>query len=504
MSEALESLQSEIDEWVTDLLGDFAPPSVAKRKIIRDAVHGYITLEPYEVAIVDSPLVQRLRYIHQTGLTYLVYPSATHTRFEHSLGVLKAVDNMAAGLRRNGHGQLVGEGVIRELRTAAILHDIGHVLFSHLGESILFERFGEQFERIRDEAKPKFARANVGEILAYVMITGAPFRKYLEDVATAYGVDFDITRIASYVIGHAPSHQEQYKTDMINGPFDADKLDYLLRDCHFCGIKADVDVERFYQTLGVWEAAGSPRYLAMDQTGIPILEQILFSKMMLYTAIYHHQKIRALECMVRGVIHTAWEHSATVKNERLRFQSVSDFLRVNEFDFFSQGLEEDALQPMIHNILNRRLLKRAMTISMQSVSGDTQRKMFALDTIKTREPGELVDLRQRIFDAIEEEHQTSLASLWLDLPSGPDLNEAAVHCFVNTGGEDEPKALADMFPTDDWLTSYEQNKWHGHVFYDDDPAKRRSAARAAESVFQEEFGISFLPAARRLSKVQPD
>jgi len=270
MSEALSSLQGEVDEWVEEVLHGYTLPANAGSKIVRDAVHGYITLEPHEVAIVDSPIVQRLRYIHQTALAYLVYPSATHTRFEHSLGVLKAVGNMVAGLRRNGFGKLADDGMLRELRAAAILHDIGHVLFSHLGESILSERFGDLFEQIKVGAKPRFARANAGEILAYVMITGDPFRKYIEDVATAYGVDMDVTKMAAYIVGDAPSDQERYKADIINGPFDADKLDYLLRDCHFCGIKADVDVERFYQTLGVWETAGTPRYLVMEQSGIPI------------------------------------------------------------------------------------------------------------------------------------------------------------------------------------------------------------------------------------------
>ena len=287
---------------------------------------------------------------------------------------------------------------------------------------------------------------------------------------------------------------------MINGPFDADKLDYLLRDCHFCGIKADVDVERFYQTLGIWQAAGTPRYLVMDQTGIPILEQILFSKMMLYTAMYHHQKIRALECMVRAVVQSACEHPSTIRDTRLRFQSITDFFRVSEFDFFSQGLQEPVLRPMISAIVERRLLKRALMISMQSVSGDTQRKAFSLDTIKTRTPNDQRSLREKLYQHIEPAHQTSVADLWVDLPTGPDLNQDAIHCFVNTG-DPNPRALSDLFPTDDWLTSYEQNKWRGHVFYVAGNDGRKKAADAAEAVLKQEYGIDFLPSARTACKL---
>ena len=499
MSETLDRLRGEIDEWVEELLARSPRPEKATKKIVRDAVHGYISLEAHEVAVIDTPIVQRLRYIHQTALAYLVYPSATHTRFEHSLGVLQAVDNMAAALRRD-HADLVEKTVVTELRLAAILHDTGHVLFSHLGESIMDERFGDMFEAIKTENKPMFAAANAGEILTYAIITGDPFRTYLETVANDYEVEFDIERIASYIIGYRPNDLDAYKTDMLNGPFDADKLDYLLRDCHFCGIQADVDVERFYQTLSIWKKPGMPRYLVMNQTGIPILEQILFSKMMLFTAIYHHQKIRALECMVRAAIHAAWRDPGTIQHPRLRFDSIGDFLRVSEYDFFSQGLAEEALSPMIQAILDRRLLKRALMISMQSVSPETQKKVFSLDMKKTQEPEALLELRQRIFDEIPSASQTSVADLWLDLPKGPDLNEDAVQCFVNTY-EDEPQALSELFPTDDWLTSYEQNKWRGHVFYAGDSEQRRAAATAAETVFRDEFGIEFLPLAKQVCKL---
>lgn len=286
MASELETLQTEIDGWVEEQIHDFVPPANCSRKIVRDAVHGYLFLHPHEVAVVDSPIVQRLRYIHQTALAYLVYPSAVHTRFEHSLGVLKTATSITDALRIAGYQQVVDDTAVRELRLAALLHDTGHVLFSHLGETILEERFADQLEQVRRDADSLYENANTGEILAHLIVTSRPFRAYLERVQAAYTVAFDVDRIAGFIIGKAPGPAEQYKADIINGAFDADKLDYVLRDCHFCGIKADIDIERYYQTVGIWPRSGdTPSYLVMSQDGIPILEQILFSKMMLYTAI---------------------------------------------------------------------------------------------------------------------------------------------------------------------------------------------------------------------------
>lgn len=501
MATALAKLKAEIDEWVAEQLTGFTFPASCERKIVRDAVHGYHFLNPHEVAILDTPLIQRLRYIHQTALAYLVYPSAVHTRFEHSLGVLKTADSIAQALAVAGHQDTVTKSVIFELRLAALLHDTGHVLFSHLGETILEDRYADQLEELRHEAGDLFENANTGEILTYLIVTSTPFKEYLERVAEQYDIEFNVHSVAGYIIGKSPTPAEQYKADIINGAFDADKLDYLLRDCHFCGIKADVDIERYYQTVDIWRGSPNmPRYLVMRQSGIPILEQILFSKMMLYTAIYHHQKIRALESMVRAIFESIWDHQAAITNRLLRFERLTDFFRVSEYRFFAYGLDELGLAPMIGQILNRQLLKRCLMIGMSSIAGGTEKKVFPLDSLKTRPPAARRVLRQRIFGEIDTQFQTSVSDLWVDLPEGPDVNEDALQCLVDVG-QGDPQQLSNLFPSDDWLTSYEMNKWRGHLFYVADTQHRIAAADAGEAVLKDEFGIVLLPSARSACKL---
>src|SRR4051794_14542885 len=108
---------------------------------IRDSVHGFIYLDEVERLLIDSPAVQRLKYIHQLALSYLVYPGATHTRFEHALGTMelagRAFDSIIRNSPDESRGVFGDESSQRRwratIRAAALLHDIGHAPFSHAG-----------------------------------------------------------------------------------------------------------------------------------------------------------------------------------------------------------------------------------------------------------------------------------------------------------------------------------------------------------------------------------
>ncbi|MGC9130533.1 MAG: HD domain-containing protein, partial [Pyrobaculum sp.] len=100
------------------------------KKAVRDPIHGFIKLTEEEVRLIDGePLVQRLRYVKQLGFVYLVYPTATHTRFDHSLGVLHVATLLGTRIMQQLGN--VDEDLLRHIRVAALLHDIGHLPFSH-------------------------------------------------------------------------------------------------------------------------------------------------------------------------------------------------------------------------------------------------------------------------------------------------------------------------------------------------------------------------------------
>ena len=109
--------------------------------VIKDAIHGNIKLTELERSLLDTREMQRLRGIKQLALTYLVYPGANHTRFEHSLGTLHLTGEICESLG-------LGEGATRELRIAALLHDIGHGAFSHESDYFICKHLGETHESL--------------------------------------------------------------------------------------------------------------------------------------------------------------------------------------------------------------------------------------------------------------------------------------------------------------------------------------------------------------------
>jgi HD superfamily phosphohydrolase len=113
-------------------------------KEINDAIWGTIKISPLEVVVIDSPLVQRLRLIRQLGVVHWVYPGATHSRFEHSLGVLHQAQQLVNAINQAsgaGPGAAPIDSVMSALvRLCAILHDIGHGVFSHVSEHALARR----------------------------------------------------------------------------------------------------------------------------------------------------------------------------------------------------------------------------------------------------------------------------------------------------------------------------------------------------------------------------
>ena len=195
-----------------------------------------------------------------------------------------------------------------------------------------------------------------------------------------------------------------------------DKLDYLLRDCHFSGIRTTVDIERVYYTVRLLHASSEPRSLAMHISGVPNLEQILFAKMILYTSVYHHQKVRALECQVRGIIERLLDPEATIENDRLKLDNLTAWLRLSEQDLLVLGEHEPAIKIPVQQLLTRRLLKRALVISTDTVDPESQAGLIEIYGDRDS-AAEFKERRRDIFDDMNKKVRGDFADLWLDVPS---------------------------------------------------------------------------------------
>ena len=162
---------------------------------------------------------------------------------------------------------------------------------------------------------------------------------------------------------------KMYMSELIHGPFDADKLDYMPRDGMFSGLRMHVDIDRLYHSIKIKSSKANGQdqtRIAGDTRGLSPLMQIMFNKMLLYTGMYHHHKVRAVDCMLWAVFQLAIERK--VKVGGVRPECPVDFLELTDDRLLTPELAEDAdIQEILWNIRNRRLWKKALVIARNTV-----------------------------------------------------------------------------------------------------------------------------------------
>jgi HD superfamily phosphohydrolase len=257
----------------------------------------------------------------------------------------------------------------------------------------------------------------------------------------------------------------------------------------------DVDLERIAYTSLIDLRVGHSRRLCCDISGVHNLEQILFNKVLLYSSIYHHHKVRALACMFKSIFEVIHDNNLQINN--LTFTHTTDFLSIDDYDIISKFEVAPELKRIIENLKNRRVLKRALVISRSTVEDPMQYQRL----IKLAEdPDALRDLRTLIVDEISKKGgKCSIYDLWIDLPEPPSLREPS-QCFVRLS-EEEYTTLDKIFPADWWLTAYGERKWRGHIFCPPNAGLRKLANEASRKVLEEVLGIRFKPSGTNEAKI---
>ena len=228
---------------------------------------------------MDTRIFQRLRRLRQLALASLVYPGATHSRFEHSVGAFHLAGKIASALD-------VDASETRLLKLAALLHDIGHGPFSHVAEPIL-KRHSDK-KKLGDQV----AESKVHELISWMIIsTDKELARLISDKQRE-----QIVGLLKGTWGHS------YLQEIVSGPVDADKQDYLLRDSLFSGVKYGVyDQERLSNTLVIHDD-NDDKFLAISIDGMHALEQFVLAKYYMTTQVYRH-KIRLItdQMIERGI-----------------------------------------------------------------------------------------------------------------------------------------------------------------------------------------------------------
>ncbi len=282
-------------------------------KIIRDAIHKDIVLNEIELKILDTPYMQRLKRIKQNGLANIVYPCMNATRFEHSLGVMHLAGKVGNHLN-------LSKEEIQDLRIAGLLHDIGHLPFSHM---LKIKNFSHE--------------ENSSRIIKNTEIS---------DILNFYGINPQ--KIVELIFGKGNYGK------IISSDIDVDKMDYLMRDSYYAGVAYGIiDVDRIINCLKFYE-----KNLVIEEGGLEAVEKLLIARNMMHETVYRHHTKRIAESMFLR----AFEY-ANLSIEKLCEMDDNDLLNFLE----NEGKNNSYIKEILTRIKNRNLFKRFYTIKYREI-----------------------------------------------------------------------------------------------------------------------------------------
>ncbi|MFN3910141.1 MAG: HD domain-containing protein [Candidatus Anstonellaceae archaeon] len=295
-----------------------------KKITIRDPIHGEIDLFEHEAKIIDLEIFQRLRNIKQVGLSYLVYPGAHHTRFEHSLGSLFLAQKFAIALDLKKEERYL-------LRLVALLHDLGHLGFSHDSEAVLIKNLKLNHEDLTKEFVLN------SDIIEIVEDNGFNKKKLLGLLDGK-----DIGKLISFDVG-------------------ADRLDYLLRDAYYTGVAYGIiEWERVISTTK-W--VGEP---IIEFGGIEAAESVILARFSMFHTVYYHHAIRIARAMFQKALELA------IKNKEIGLEELKKF---GDLELLFDLRNNESSRTFVDSILKRKLFKRAFVQSWEKLN--KKQKEFA-------------------------------------------------------------------------------------------------------------------------------
>ena len=386
--------------------------------VIRDPVWNNIRVDDLALRLIDTPAFQRLRYVRQLGLAFLVYPGASHSRFEHAVGTYHLARRALSLLEERGVFGGAERRQCATVRIAALLHDIGHYPFSHALEEI---------------------GALHHEEVARTLITDGPVAEVLVEGLGAGAPD----EIMALIRGRSEASLQ----GLISGSLDLDKIEYLERDAFMCGVPyGKIDVDRLLHSLVLVPDAERPRgTIAIHEKGLAALESLLFAKYQMYRNVYWHHAVR----------------SATAMYKRL----VAEALNTGSLDagalasFTDEGLLDDLGRrtptPLLAALRERRLYKRAFECPAADLPPDAAEWIADDFTLATR-----------VEDALAREVGLRPGELLLDYPAktqmlGLDIpvqrRDGEVRRLTAQGWEGAinlPKLSVEFYRTARWLRVY--------------------------------------------------
>ncbi|WP_435481696.1 phosphoribosyltransferase-like protein [Variovorax sp. RT4R15] len=424
LKEVADTLADQhLSQYIEDL--DAGAARRLKRKDINDALWGTVSLSPAEVAVLDSPLLQRLRFLRQMGVAHWVYPGAVHTRFEHAIGALhqtqRLVESLNAQVVRHDSAPLVTTQDAQLLRLSSLFSHVGCLAFSdsvvlelkaHPDLAMVTKDFATDSDLQELGAEPSLC-----QLLAHYIIQSPAVRALLQILVKSgllpmekgndeERVEIAIRFMALAVIGRRVDELRPQLQELVNGPFDASTLDTLVRDAKFSGIPSVLDSSRLMQkltgkalrldALPDWMNQGL--FFAVDpqappptmwlfgvpSNATPILNELQLAQVLVTTKIHRHPKVLATEQMLRSVVHTFGELSTAKELLTLLYSTSEDVLLSLSAGAFETALHRASTSPLTDDervrislavdtlaaLRERRIWVRALQLSDAVIEAD--------------------------------------------------------------------------------------------------------------------------------------
>ncbi|MDR1317844.1 MAG: HD domain-containing protein [Spirochaetales bacterium] len=295
---------------------------------IRDPLWKHIYLSPALMRLASSPPFHKLGGIKQLGVAHLVYPGATHTRLVHSLGVFYLAKRIIRGLISPPQApELTLEGV-KAFLCAALLHDIGHFPFTHSLKELPLKSH---------------------ETLTAQLILENPLARVIsEHVETQPWI---CAAIIDENMDTRGRNEIAFFRRILSGVLDPDKLDYLNRDAYYCGVPygiqdTDFVIDRIHPHPG--------KGIALDPGGLTAIENILFSKYLMYRTVYWHRTVRIATAMIKKALYLALAENAIKPDDLYGLDDAQFFRTIGEKNYPPLAL--------IRKVAARELYKTAAEI----------------------------------------------------------------------------------------------------------------------------------------------
>lgn len=328
----------------------------SQTSVFRDPIHGLVNVYPWERALIDTNEFRRLRRIHQLSMTYLVYHGAEHTRFGHSVGVMHVAGRVMDHLRIFSPLDKLDDEEFFEkkalVRMAALLHDVGHGCYSHVGEgeNSIYPKLIDPINGESVSGHEAYTRCIIKERLAPIIESFWPREQYhmVEDILLILSQS---TNDPIY----------RFFDDIISGQLDCDKMDYLLRDSYYCGVEYGMyDLEKLIHSMRVAEIDGN-HVLAIDQSGIQVVEEFVLARYWMFIQVYFHKDRRLFDYYLSSFMK---EYLTLEEDKTGQYPSnLEQYLKLDDskinckIQYYAES-HPDKTTERIHNFANRLFTRK--------------------------------------------------------------------------------------------------------------------------------------------------